>query len=687
MLQLSDSVTLIPGVGPTRAQQLQELEIRTIGDLLYNLPFRYETIEREAHIEQLQEGMTACIHAQVVSKLPIHTGRFHTMIKVSISDQTGKMDLTWFNTPFILSSLKVGESYYFTGKVSRFKNHLTMTNPSVEREEPDFGSLVPIYHESSDVTSKMLRKMIRSTLEQIQLSDDPRRSELYVRNHLVSLSDAFQTLHHPQSDDQHLISIAKQRLAFDEVFELILHVLQQKKEHQQAQSIVKFSTTNKDVSAFYKLLPFEPTASQREAIQAISLDLVQPHPMHRLIQGEVGSGKTIVAAFALYVAATQKPPAILVCPTKILAQQHYETLKNIFTLSSPLHKGRRQVESLPTIGLFTGTEKNMNADILVGTHALLNMKKLKPSLVVIDEEHRFGVKQRETFFNAKKKPHFLSMTATPIPRTVALTALADRDISVITPHKSNSNIKTWVVPQNKRAPSYAWIRKTMEQTKGQAIIVCPFIEESVIETLVSVKSAKKEFEKLQKLFSHQKLALLHGKMKEEEKQHIFAEMMKGKIDILVTTPVVEVGVDIPGANIIVIEGAERFGLAQLHQLRGRVGRRGQDAYCLLFTSNSGEKEPTRGVPSRVVPEPAMQSRVSGNSPESNPTISTRLTFFSKTYDGNELAEYDLHHRGSGDLLGVAQHGFDTLRIAHWSDTQLFATCKRDAEEFLNSKNT
>ncbi len=618
-----------------RAAQLGELGIETIKDLLYYAPFRYETVEREVTIANLQPETTVCIHAQVISKIPIKTARFASMLKVTVADQTGKLDLTWFNNRFILSSLKVGEQYYFTGKVSAFKGKPTITNPSVERETPEFGSLVPVYHESADITSRFLRKLVKQALEQTYLADDPKMLDIYKKHKLIALKAALNTLHRPEAEGGVLKS-ARDRLAFDEMFFLIKDVMEKKREHEKSASIFSLSVSDKDISQFYALLPYPPTSSQKDAIQNIAKDLAQPHPMQRLLQGEVGSGKTTVAAFLLWIAAKNNKKAILVCPTNILASQHFETLKKVF--SSQL--------SAFSIGIYTGKEKSVDCDILVGTHALFTIKKFKPVIVIIDEEHRFGVSQRESFFQGKKKPHFLSMTATPIPRTVALTALADRDVSFILPHKSNSNIKTWVVGSSKRPGAYAWIQKTMKQTGQQTIVVCPFIEESVIETLVSVKSAKQEFERLKKVFSDFKLALLHGKIADKDK--IFANMMSGKTDMLVTTPVVEVGVDIPKANVIVIEGAERFGLAQLHQLRGRVGRRGQDAYCLLFTSH--------------------ESLATG-----------RLTYFAKTYDGNALAEYDLKHRGSGELLGTMQHGFDTFQFASWSDIQLIETCKKELE--------
>ncbi len=635
---IHDSVSILPGVGPARAAQLKELGIVTIENLLYHVPFRYETVEKSVLIAELNPDMTACFKAQVINKFPIRSARFKSMLKVRVGDGTGTIDLTWFNTPFMLSSLTVGQTYYFTGKVSTFKNKLTLTNPTVERQIPEFGSLIPIYHESSQIHSRFLRKLIKETLELVSLEDSPTMATVSDRHHLMAIKNALATLHCSPGDDLEMLSAARKRLAFDEMFTLIVGVLGRKAEHQRSRSTAKLTATNNDIQLFSHMLPYALTPSQKEAIQSISLDLVQPHPMHRLLQGEVGSGKTTVAAFALWIAATQNPPALLICPTNILAQQHYETLRRI------LGKSMR-------VGLYTGKEKNNDADILVGTHALFTVKGLAPSLVVVDEEHRFGVKQRETFFKKKKKPHFLSMTATPIPRTVALTALADQDVSYILPHKKNDNIKTWVVPHAKRIDAYTWMNETLKKTHGQAFIVCPFIEESLIDTLATVKSAKKEFETLQHIFPQQKLALLHGKISSEEKNHVFAHMMEGKTTVLVTTPVVEVGVDIPAANIIVIEGAERYGLAALHQLRGRVGRRGQDAFCLLFTSND-----TDGT--------------------------KRLEHFAGTYDGNALAAYDLTHRGSGELLGLRQHGFGTLQFASWSDTKLIKMCKEEAELFL-----
>jgi ATP-dependent DNA helicase RecG len=355
-------------------------------------------------------------------------------------------------------------------------------------------------------------------------------------------------------------------------------------------------------------------------------------------QLDIGLVLTIgtVAAFALWVAAKSGHQVALVCPTKILAEQHFQSLTSLLQPTGV------------TVGLLTAKSKESEAQIIIGTHAVFHWSNFKPALVVIDEEHRFGVEQRKHFFQHAKKPHFLSMTATPIPRTVALTALADYDVSVLQPHREANTVKTWVVPEEKRSEAYDWVKRHIDQ----AFVVCPFIDTSAIETLGSVKSASDEYDKLQRIFPEQKLTLLHGRMGEEDKTQVFGQMMEGAVDMLVTTPVVEVGVDIPRANIIIIEGAERFGLAQLHQLRGRVGRRGQPAFCLLFTSEG-------------LGDPA--------------TITKRLHYFSQNYDGNALAEFDLKRRGSGELLGTRQHGFGSLQFASWFDNELIALCRNEVE--------
>lgn len=676
---LTSPVRALPGVGPTRSEQLERLGIETIKDLLYYAPFRYEAIDRPVSLAELQAGTKASFQARVESILPIKTRRFRSMLKAKLSDerngQLTKIEVTWFNTPYVLAALKVGQQYYFTGKVAEYQGKLTITNPVFEQSRPNEGELVPIYHETAKLTSRWLRRVITQTLDAVvapepelvttQLSSATHEKRAQALGY-IPIGQALRSLHQPANEEY--LSLATKRLAFDEMLELIKGIITSKQRFAQAKALVQMSVTNKDIAYFSRLLPYQPTESQQAAIQAVALDLAQPNPMHRLLQGEVGSGKTTIAAFALWAAARAGHQVALVCPTKILAEQHTQSLKRILDSTGV------------SIGLVTGKTKTIDAEIIVGTHALFHLPAFKPALVVIDEEHRFGVEQRQHFFKDEQKPHLLSMTATPIPRTVALTALADFDVSYLKPHRAAHTVKTWVVSEKKRKDAYAWAREQLSKQlsnqlhdlstdatqssksveaqaaiKHQALVVCPFIDTSAIETLMSVKSATTEYKKLQSIFPEQNLTLLHGKMSEDEKSKVFRAMLEGTADVLVTTPVVEVGVDIPHADIIIIEGAERFGLAQLHQLRGRVGRRGQPAYCLLFVSEDlGEV----GV------------------------IEQRLQYFSQNYDGNALAEYDLKRRGSGELLGTRQHGFGTLQFASWFDTELIELCRSEAEKFF-----
>ncbi len=635
-LTLASSVSLLPGVGAVRAGQLQDLGVETIAQLLTYIPFRMEHVETQAKLSQLPLDQTVCIRARVTSIFPIRSARFAHMIKATIADESGSCQLTWFHNTYILSLLKEGQEYYFLGKVGTYKNTPTLINPTVSKDLPLKNNTIPIYHESATITSKFLSKLVASALSSVgPISDDPDSESVRAQLGLPTLSSALSTLHgFSDPQDEQTRNTAIRRLALDEVYTLLAHLLKQKKEHEQSRARTILQIDTAMVSEFLSHIPFTPTQSQQDAIRAVAHDLAQKQPMYRLLQGEVGSGKTLVAAFALWCALQAGKRAYLLCPTNILASQHASSIRTLLAWDT----------SIPSIGLYTGKEKDLDASVIIGTHALLT-HPMQPDLLIVDEEHRFGVEQREHFFDTRKKPHFLSMTATPIPRTIALTALADRDISIITPHKSSDNIRTWVVPLAKRESAYEWIKKTLRESDQQALIVCPFIEESAQETLNTVKSAKKEFETLQSVFAGFTLALMHGKMKAVEKDRIFSDMLGGKMDILVTTPVVEVGVDIPKASIILIEGVERYGLASLHQLRGRVGRRGQTAYCLLFATQE-EQEHT-----------------------------ARLSYFAKTYDGNALAEYDLHRRGSGDLLGVKQHGFDSFRFASWFDHELFAAVK------------
>jgi len=473
---------------------------------------------------------------------------------------------------------------------------------------------------------------------------------------LTTISEAIEQIHFPKSLKN--IDKARHRLSFDELFLLQLSSMERKLNWNNnlisnPYSVGKFKDK---INEFFDKLPFILTNAQKKVTEEIFKDLAQTKPMNRLLEGDVGSGKTVVSAIAMHLSFLNGFQSVLMAPTEILAQQHYKTISQLLT---PF-KIR--------IGLATGSQKTKikDCDVLVGTHAVLekgiNFDKL--GLVVIDEQQRFGVEQRALIRSKGKNPHLLTMTATPIPRTIALTLYGDLDLSILDEMPiGRKQIKTWLVPPRKRENAYSWIEKQIKETKSQAFIVCPFIEES--ETMQTVKAASKEFENLKNnVFRNPpsgeaslKLGLLHGRMKAKAIDQVLSKFRDGKIDILVATPVVEVGIDIPNTTIIIIEASERFGLAQLHQLRGRVGRGDKQSYCLLFT----------------------ESR--------NPQALERLKAMEKHNVGSELAELDLRLRGPGEIYGTMQHGRKMLKIASFSDFDLIKKVRKEAEKiFPNLKN-
>lgn len=644
-LTLHDPITAIRGIGQATKEKLERLGIATIRDLLYHIPTRYEDFRAQKTIAETIPEEKVTIRATVHSITKFSPRRNLTIIRGVITDDTGKLDVVWFNQPYLLMALKKGEERYFTGKISLYNKKKTLNSPSIEDIDSDAplhsGRLVPIYPETAGLTSRMLRTAIDAVLKQITI-EETLSPKLLSTHHLPPLQETLQTLHFPQTPEQ--AEPYHRRLAFEEVYTLLRDAKHRKSAIQKTKVPHPLKISTEERKRFERALPFHLSPSQVSTLLDISLDLVQTYPSRRLIQGEVGSGKTVVAAFALYCAAHHNSRSILVAPTQILATQHYASLKMIFDeLKVPLflvtgEKEHRLPQQLPENAVF------------VGTHVLFAAaKEVSPNVVVIDEEHRFGVEQRETFWKFKKKPHMLTMTATPIPRTVAHTVLADQDVSYLEeiPEKKK-RITTKVVSEKKRADAYRWIDTHIEKG-AQVFVVCPFIEQSEIETLADVKSAEVTFHTIMRTFPKRRVGLLHGKIKQAERAKILEHMRAGKLDILVATPMIEVGIDIPQAGIILIEAAERFGLAQLHQLRGRVGRAGQQAYCLLF--------PSEGV-----------------------STTRRLSILEKESNGNILAEQDLKLRGTGELFGTRQHGWDTLRFASWFDEKLIQECKKAVGE-------
>ncbi len=639
-MNLSDSVGSLPKIGPIYEKKLIRLDIKTIGDLAYYVPKRYLDFSLTSKIARVRVGDIVSVAGTIVSLRNQVTKRGSLMQIGSVEDETGKLTVVWFNQQFLSRILYPGKKVSLAGEINFFGRVVAMISPEYEVLNDTNGQpihtkgLIPVYSETSGVSSKWIRTRIKDLIENKIEEDFP--LEILKRYDLENIQEALSIIHFPKNLTT--VTSAKKRLAFEEVLKLHLESLERKINWQKNKSSPQLKADKNELENFKKGLDFELTNSQKNVTEEILKELSLKYPMNRLLQGDVGSGKTVVAAIAAFTAFLNGYQTIIMAPTQILAQQHFKTLGELFKK----YKLR--------LSLVTGSAKITElgrSDIFIGTHALIQ-KKVKferVGLIVIDEQHRFGVEQRNILTKktkvGKRFPHVLTMTATPIPRTIALTFYGDLDLSILTElPKNRQKITTWVIAPEKRKNAYSWIAKQIQENKSQAFFVCPLIEESESESLKSVKSAKQEFEELKLVFPKLQLGLIHGKMKSIEKDVVLEEFRNGKIDILVATPVVEVGIDIPNATIIVIETAERFGLAQLHQLRGRVGRGTKKSYCLLFSENENE------------------------------TTLNRLELLSKTNSGFELSELDLKLRGPGEIFGTRQHGLPELKIASWQDIDL-----------------
>lgn len=633
-----------------QAKKLERLGIRTIGDLLLHIPQRYEDLSLISPIRILQPGETVTIKGSVILAKNEYTRRRFRIQKVKVTDATGSIECIWFNQPFILKTIKMDSIVSVSGKVDYFGKILALLVKEYELIETlsspttHTGRLVPIYPETRGLSSKWIRNRVKDLLSLASGELSEYLPPLIIQNHhLISFEKALQQIHFPESRET--AQTARYRLSFDELFLTQLVSMLRRKEWEEKKVTHFFSIAphKEKIQQFWKQLPFELTNAQKRAVREIFADLASATPMNRLLEGDVGSGKTVVSAIALYIAYLNRFQSAFMAPTEILAQQHYET---ICTLLTPLGV---------KVGLSTGSKKlkdKTKQNIYVGTHALLNTKLQFDNLgfVVIDEQQRFGVTQRSILREKGVNPHFLTMTATPIPRTIFLTLYGDLELSYLDEMpKGRKKIKTWLVPLQKREAAYEWIKKKILEKNDQVFIICPFIEES--ETMTTVKAAVDEYEKLtHSVFSQFNVGLLHGKLKAKEKQETLLAFRNGKTHILVATPVVEVGIDIPNATIMLVEAAERFGLAQLHQLRGRVGRGVKESFCLLFTESK------------------------------SPRTHQRLKYLEKSYVGAELAELDLKLRGPGEIYGTLQHGAPELKIASFSDFPLIEKARREAEK-------
>lgn len=659
-MELRDPVNSIPFIGEKYCRLLANLEIETVADLLRHYPSRYEAFSPVKEITALVTGEKATIKAEVVEIENIFTRYGKKLTKAVVSDASGNLTLVWFNQTYLTKTIHPGEVFRFSSELKSFSGQPAFLSPEYERvteaDQPTHtGQLVPVYPETAGVSSKWLRSRIRWVLNHLSLDPLEILPE-QVRNKfsLTKIEPALRAIHFPQSRRE--VSIATKYLAFEEMFRWQLSSLKRQQDWKKRKAGYCLPNTGyrKDLDSFIKSLPFGLTTAQTRSAEEILADLGRETPMNRILQGDVGSGKTVVAALAAYASALSGFQAVYMAPTEILAQQTFAVFTKYFAplgMKLSLQTGSKQP---------IADSRQLTAGIIVGTHALLHRPQLfdKLAVVIIDEQHRFGVEQRGNLLKQAstetKTPHLLTMTATPIPRSLALTLYGHLDISIIDEMPPGIKpTKTWLVPEEKRRAGYEWVLKQLEEG-GQAFIICPLIEESAHETFEDVKAVTTEFEKLTSIFPNFGIGLLHGRLKTPEKEEIIRKFRQGEIQVLVSTPVVEVGIDIPQANVIVIEGAHRFGLASLHQLRGRVGRAGQDSFCLLF------------------------------SPQQTPSTQRRLRALSTHHSGLKLAELDLKMRGPGELYGRKQHGVPELKMASLSDLGLIKDTRTAAEEVLSN---
>jgi len=654
-------VQFLKGVGPHRAKLLNKLEIYTVYDLITYYPRDYDDRSKLKKISELKPGEKVTIKVKIVDyeetktlykKIPI--------IKAKLTDGTGIVYGVWYGQKYIKQALPPGTDVLISGEVKRVLKHIEFENPEYEildEEDKEFlnvGRIVPIYSLTSGLTQKVLRKIIYDALTDYSIFlEDPLPKYLREKYNLMDKPVSIWEKHFPTSFLT--MASASKRIAFEELFFLQLNLAEKRKEIEKLSAPV-FKTDSELVERFLNSLPFKLTKAQEKVWEEIKRDLSSGRPMHRLLQGDVGSGKTVIAALAAILAYDNGYQTAFMVPTEILAEQHYNRLKKIFeplgiriallTSSTP-----KKEKTYIYLDLAEG-----KLPVVIGTHALIQeevtFKKL--GLVIIDEQHRFGVIQRAKLWKKGENPHLLVMTATPIPRSLALVLYGELDISIIDElPPGRKPVITYLFSKRERKKVYSFVEKEIMKGK-QAFVVCPLIEES---EKLEAESAKKLYEELKKFFPQFKIGLIHGLVPSEERNRIMEEFQKGEIQILVATTVIEVGVDIPNASIMVIEDAHRFGLAQLHQLRGRVGRGSEQAYCFLIADLKGED------------------------------ATERLKVMVETNDGFVIANKDLEIRGPGEFFGTRQHGaLNSLIVDLTKDMKLFEIARNEAFELMRYEN-
>ncbi len=647
---LDSPVTAISGIGPTQAKRLERLGVETIGDLLYHFPHRHEDYSQLKPIGKLEYGEQVTIIGTIRATRLKRSSGGAPIVNTIVADGSGTIQATWFNQPYLADQFKRGRQIVLSGKVDEYLGRRVMSSPKWEPLDSELlhtGRLVPVYPLTGGIKPRWLRRIIKRTVDYwTKRLPDYLPADIRERNTLMPLEQAVAQMHFPD-DVQNLVR-ARRRLAFDEFFVLQVGVLRQRHQWRE-QPGVPVRVDREVLDTFLSTLPYQLTEAQRRALDDILPDLEDDRPMSRLLQGDVGSGKTVVAVAAMFLVVRAGYQASIMAPTEILAEQHF---RNVSDMLSPL--GVR-------VALLTGSVPDAEkqeiraslasgeVQVLVGTHAVIQEDVTFNSLAlaIVDEQHRFGVRQRGLLRSKGYNPHMLVMSATPIPRTLALTAYGDLDLSLIDEMPpGRQSIQTRWFMSGERERAYRFIRSQVEKGR-QAYIICPLVEES---SRIEARAAVEEHERLQKsIFPDLRLGLLHGRLKSEDKEAVMQAFNARELDILVSTSVVEVGIDVPNATVMLIEGANRFGLSQLHQFRGRVGRGEHQSYCILLSD--------------------MTTDVSEE----------RLRAIEETQDGFKLAERDLEMRGPGDFFGTRQSGLPELKLASLGDTPLLELARREAK--------
>ncbi len=648
---LDDSVQYLKGVGPALAKKFQKLGIATVGDLLLHYPRRYIDYTQPCTVAAAPYDVDCCVRAQVLQKKParrIKGGR--TLLQVLAADDSGTLALSWFNTAYMAENLQLGETYYFAGRIGGSLTRRELLHPLVRTQaQVAAAPLVAVYPATEGLPSGRIARVVQNALPLADAIPDPLPPALLTRYKMPPKAAAVRAIHSPR--DAADAAAARRRLIFEELYLLQLGIFLLRSHGRRAAGAPMRAL---DPAPFFGSLPYAPTGAQRRATAEIFADLAGKTPMNRLLQGDVGSGKTLVAAAAIWCAAQNGWQSAMLAPTEILARQHAATLADLLepfgVTVTLLTGGMKAAEKRVALAAIA----DGRAGLVVGTHAVLTESVVFKNLglAIVDEQHRFGVRQRGLLAGKAQAPHLLVMSATPIPRTLGLLMYGDLDISVLDElPPGRKPIKTWFITGRKRRDLYGYLQKQMD-AGHQAYIVCPAIEENELDA--GMQAVRQYYaETACALLPGRRVGLLHGRLKPKEKDAVMAQFKAGELDALVCTTVIEVGVDVPNATVMVVENAERFGLSALHQLRGRVGRGSAESCCILISDNT------------------------------SPAVRERLQFLCRTPDGFAVAKYDLETRGPGDFFGQAQHGLPTLRVADLvQDTRTLTVAQQEAKALL-----